>query len=152
MDFKSIISDMRESLRIGPDAETLTKIRSTLDDPVFLATWKEYIRGTNNYIERDECTAAMLDLMRLCGDSGVGRNNELTNVRYGIGIGGSMVASSIIGLATAATGIFFVLPLIAGAVIAGASMSHTGRIGREERLYKDIETRISKILEESDGQ
>jgi hypothetical protein len=147
VDFKFFIRHMREVLTRGPDTTALGRIRSTLDDPVFMAAWKDYIGTTNDYAERDECAAGMQELMRFCGDNGIDRNNELTNVRYGIGIGGSMVASSIIGLATAATGVFFVLPLIGGAIIAGTCMFHTGRISREERLYKNIETRISRILE-----
>jgi hypothetical protein len=66
-------------------------------------------------------------------------------------MGGSMVASSIIGLATAGVAAFFVIPLLGGALIAGACMSQTGRLGREERLYKDIEAKVSKILENANA-
>jgi hypothetical protein len=62
-----------------------------------------------------------------------------------------MIATSIIGIATATVGAFFVFPLFAGAFVAGQCMLHTGRLTREEKLFKDIEGRIAKILEKSDA-
>lgn len=151
MDFGLLFNEIKDTLRHGADPEALRRIRTTFDDPVFLAAWRDYLRRTNDYEERDQRNAELLEIMRLCGDGGADRNNELTNTRYGIGIGGSMVASSIIGLATAGVAAFFVMPLLGGALIAGACMSQTGRLSREERLYKDIEARVSKILEKADA-
>ncbi len=43
MDFRAIIGEMQDVLNAGPDHETLRWIRSTLEDPVFLLGWKEYL-------------------------------------------------------------------------------------------------------------
>ncbi len=62
-----------------------------------------------------------------------------------------MAAGGVIGMATATVAGFYVLPFLAGAYVAGHCILITGRIVREEKLYKDIETRVVKILEKSDA-
>jgi hypothetical protein len=149
MDFKAFIADTEEGLSHGLNSYALAKLLASLDDPVFYEEWLEYVKSTNNYVERDECRAGLLRVMRFCGERSARRSNQLTNVRYGIGIGTSIVAASLVGIATAATGGLFAVPLVVGALIAGGCMSETGPISQEEKLYKDIEARIAKILEKS---
>jgi hypothetical protein len=50
MDFKAIIDQTQDVLNAGADHAALRRIRSTVDDPVFLVEWKEYLRTTNNHI------------------------------------------------------------------------------------------------------
>ena len=152
MDFKEVLSEIRSGLGNGPDTEALSRIRSTFDDPVFRAAWNDYLRTTNNFEERDECVEMLHDILRICGDGSVVKNNELTNVRFGIGLGGSMMGGSIIALGTAATAAFFVLPMMIGGLLAGACLLHTGRLSREEKIYKDIEARLSKMVEDTDEE
>lgn len=151
MDFESIFREIREKLEGGADDASLKRIRATVDDPAFLTAWKDYLKQSNDFVERDQRRAELLEIMRLCGDGGTDRNNELTNVRYGIGIGGSMIASSIIGIGAGAVAAFFVIPIAAGAAVALVCIGATGRISKEERLYKDIEVRVGKIMDQSEA-
>jgi len=57
-------------------------------------------------------------ITRLRGDRSVDRGNERINVRYGIGLGGSMATGGTIGMATATAAGFYVLPLSACAYVA----------------------------------
>jgi hypothetical protein len=149
MNFTTVLTEIRDALAGRPDAPALQVIRRTLDDPVFMFAWKEFLRTSNN---PDENVALLHEILRLAGDGGVRRGNQLTNVKYGIGVGGSMMASSLIGAATAATGGFFLIPLVVGGMVTAYCMTGTGPLSQEEILYKDIEARASKLLEETDEE
>jgi hypothetical protein len=150
MDFKALVGGAEEGLSLGLSIEALARLLEFLDDPIFCSQWLEYLRTTKNYVEREHCHAGLARVMRSCGERATRSRNNLTNMRWGMGIGTSLLGGSLIAMATTAAGSLFVVPVVAGAVIAVGSMSQMDYTAQRERLYKDIEARIAKILAESD--
>jgi len=152
MDYPKFIGETERGLGPNLNAYALHILRSAFDDPAFLEHWLEFLRTTNDRRLKEECIAGLTRIMRRCGDLSAQRANQLTNTKYGMGIGTAALTASLVGIATAASAGLFIAPFLAGAAIAGGCMSVTSQISREEKLYKDIEARIAKILEKSDGR
>jgi hypothetical protein len=145
-----VLQQIRKTLDDAPDAAALSRVRATLDEPAFFSALNEYLRGLNDADTKSAILSDIIAISRQCGDRTAKRKNDLTNVRYGIGIGGAIATGSVIGLATVGTAILL-LPFFAGCWIAGLSISKTGTLSEEEQIYTDIAGRASRIREKFDA-
>jgi hypothetical protein len=139
-----VLQEIRKTLGQRPDAEALKEILKALKDPAFAFQLKEYFRGLN---DRNTMTQILEDLTEIsvhCSGVAADRQNELTNTRYGIGVGGGLACSAL--LATIATPIALVA-VFGGGWIVFTCVSRTGALRKEEQLYQDIAARSTKISE-----
>lgn len=145
-----VLQHIRKTLDGAPDATALRRVRATLDEPAFFSELNEYLRGLNDTDVKAAILSDVIAIARQCGDRTAERKNNLTNVRYGIGIGGAIATGGLIGLATVGSAILL-LPLFAGGWIAGLSISKTGTLSEEEQIYADIASRANKFREKFDA-
>ena len=134
-----------KTLGDAPDVNTLRSVREALDAPLFFSEIDDFLRGKNHPNTREEILRYIVNIQRHCADKTAERKNELTNTRYGIGLGAGLVTAGLIGLA-AATPVLFVV-VFAGGWIAGASVKKTEQLSAEEQAYQDIANQASAIRE-----
>jgi hypothetical protein len=150
MDFKTFVASTEEGLSLGLSVEALARLLEFVDDPVFHSEWLHYLRTTKAHVEREQCRAGLARVMRASGERAALSRSDLTSMQWAIGIGTGLIGGSLIAMATAPAASLFAIPALAGAVIAIGCVSQMGYTARREKLYRDIEARIAKVLEMSD--
>jgi len=138
---------MRAALDVQPDAAALREILKAVRDPAFASELTSFLRGVNDPTTKAEILNDLNEIAMHSSTMAALRQNEVTNTRYGIGVGGGFACSGVLAMV--------VSPFLAAAVFAGGWIAvtcalRTRSLREEEQLYQDIATRSTKILEKFD--
>ncbi len=146
---RDVLLRVSGTLEKEPDATELRDVRALLDEPAFYSELSDYLKGVNDALEKANILSYISAISRRCGDKAAQRKNELTNTRYGIGVGGALAISGLIGLVAGPP--IWLCVVFAGGWIAAISLSRTGPLSEEEQIYQDIASRATKIREKFDA-
>jgi hypothetical protein len=146
---RDVLLQVSGTLDREPDATELRDVRALLDEPAFYFELRNDLKGVNDPLGKANMLSHINAISRRCGDKAAQRRNELTNTRYGIGIGGALAISGLIGLVAGPP--IWVCVVFAGGWIAAISLSRTSPLSEEEQIYQDLASRATKIREKLDA-
>jgi|ERR1700722_9983591 len=150
MDAVQVLTSVENTLRgtPAPDAEALKAVRKTLDDPAFLRTLREHIRGINDTDTVTTLQERVSLLSRECGDLSEGRRiHSEIGMRVGVTSGVGLMISSVIAAVTAAIPLIALVTVFGGAWMTGVGYHYGSKLNEESKIYKDIAERTAKIAE-----